>query len=557
MLKRWVSVGILGLAAQIGVISAWAGSGADALLRSVVTAPGAAREGAVDSGPTNPMASVVLGGEIKLSDPFLMQLFSSWQAETGQSASGMSYDLNSWVMRVLKADYKGAAHLWSSVSSKLPASFEITGQAAYAYLLWKLDLPQTFMDQWTRLLSNPRYMESRISTAFDQTLVQGFDQWLLSRTVHFTPEQAQVIQAIPLSKGLVYTYLHAWTRLRSGDAGLAALEALPANSALKIPLGQSVALAFARKSDLASAGKVLKKHLEPAIEASRSPERLASHYLQVARLLYQAGALDGAEEFYQKVPSGAADFLSAREELTWVWLRQGKIDRLRGELVTLGTKWFDEQFSPELHLVKAISNLKMCFYDQVEKDFKNFIERNAAWAGKISAAVKAENPPAPRSIDFFSKLATDSLAKREDELEKLKAMGHESITASLPAVGPQTHWVNAQNQMISTLESLKKSRSYEYRRQWKNQQASLTEAIRKMQFVKVEYMSQVRDFAQLEAGGHIGDSIQVTSAAPRDSRALDSAKGDIVFPFDGVIWADEMFKLRSVAQGKCMKGAAQ
>src|SRR5699024_6961811 len=124
--------------------------------------------------------------------------------------------------------------------------------------------------------------------------------------------------------------------------------------------------------DLAGAGAVLKRDLEPTLDMNGDPKALASHYLQVARLLYQAGALDAAESFYTRIPNGTPQYLEAREELTWVWLRKGDVAKLRGELVTLGSRVFDDQFQPEVHLVRAISNLKLCYYDEVEQDFRVF-----------------------------------------------------------------------------------------------------------------------------------------------------------------------------------------
>jgi hypothetical protein len=143
-------------------------------------------------------------------------------------------------------------------------------------------------------------------------------------------------------------------------------------------------------------------------------------------------------------------------------------------------------------------------------------------------------------------------------------LGEESISATLPAVGWQVHWQKAKDRAAVSAESAKKRQAEEYRRQWKNDRAILTEAIRKMQFVKVELLSQMR-MAQMQPG--TGDAIQVSAAAPmRDPEApraaTPSAKitvedGQMTFPFDGVIWPDELFRLRSAAQSRCLKGGAR
>jgi hypothetical protein len=56
----------------------------------------------------------------------------------------------------------------------------------------------------------------------------------------------------------------------------------------------------------------------------------------------------------------------------------------------------------------------------------------------------------------------------------------------------------------------------------------------------------------------------VQSAGDEDPRKalqataqLKTEENEIAFPFDGVVWADEIFHLRSVAQAQCLKGIKQ
>jgi hypothetical protein len=529
-------------AASTSASTAWAISGADALLQGqgVATVQGQAQS------------------DYQLSDPFLALLYSRWQSE-----KNLSFETQQWVGKVLKGEYAQAAHLWSALQPKL-GSFERTGQAGYIYLLWKLNVAQTFFDEWLSQLSNTAFRESPEANALALTFGNQLDGWLLSEAIAVSPEQSKLVEALPQGTAPVYSALRAWTALRRGVAARDALEALAPSSPLKAPLALTVALSLARQKDIPGAAKILKAHLEPAIEAKKDAAALSSHYLQIARLLYQTGSLDGAEVFYEKIPNKTPEYLTAREELTWVRLRKNDIEKLRGELTSLTTQVFEEQFAPEVYLVRAVANLKLCYYDQVQADFDTFLKNNRIWAKRISESLAAENPPAPRSKDFFSKLADAAVGKRQAELARLGVLGEESISATLPAVGWQVHWQKAKDRAAVSAESAKKRQAEEYRRQWKNDRAILTEAIRKMQFVKVELLSQMR-MAQMQPG--TGDAIQVSAAAPmRDPEApraaTPSAKitvedGQMTFPFDGVIWPDELFRLRSAAQSRCLKGGAR
>jgi tetratricopeptide (TPR) repeat protein len=335
---------------------------------------------------------------------------------------------------------------------------------------------------------------------------------------------------------------------------------LPADHFLKVPLANTVALSLARKGDLRGAGAVLKQHLEPAVEARKDLKALSRHYLQIARLLYQAGSLDGAADFYQRIPDGSADFLRAREELAWVWLRQGDTAKLRGELKTLRSGLFEGRFAPDVYVVRAISNLKLCFYSEVEKELNDFVLSNRVWAKKTNEALKTEDPESDEP-DFFTEIAQRAIAARQAEVQLLDALATASITATLPAVGPQQHWEKAKTRALVALETAKKQSAEEVRRHWKNRKTVLTEAIRKMQFVKVELFSQVRTLARQSPSQSTPSGAVSALERETDSRLKSetqaalkkAADGELVFPFDGVVWPDELFKLTSVAQSRCQE----
>ncbi|MBY0370737.1 hypothetical protein K2X33_08625 [bacterium] len=528
------------------LVSPWnlraASTGADALLDSVGGAPV----------QTTQSTSVVSS---ELSDPFLVQFFSHVQVERD-----LPYEIRLWAQKLLKKDYAGAAHLWTAIQKHLPGKFEAAARTGYLYALWNLKVPQTFLDQWVDSLSRKSFQDSPLSLALDQTIQPGFDAWLFENAPVITPEQAKTLASISLARGNHFASLRAWGALRAGEAASPVLEILPADHPLKVPLANTVALALARKGDLRTAGAVLKQHLEPAIDSRKDVDGLSKHYLQVARLLYQAGSLDGAAEFYQRVPDGAPDFLKAREELAWVWLRQGNTAKTRGELKTLRGDLFKDRFAPDVYVVRAISNLKLCYYGEVEKELNAFVQSNQEWAKKIEEALKSEDPK-DFEEDFFSKAAKRSVASREAEAQLLEALATQSITATLPAVGPQQHWEQARVRSLVALEAAKKHASEEVRRHWKDRKTILAEAIRKMQFVKVELFSQVRTLAKQEPSA--ASTNASVSALEKDTagRLKDLARkdlqkaseGDLVFPFDGVIWPDELFHLTSVAQSRCQE----
>lgn len=527
---------------------AYAESSADILLQSV----GASS----DLGTASGSAGTAMGGQgLKLEDPFQVQLFTAWQG-----ASSVSFEVSSWIQRVLQGKYAEAAHQWSSIKPLLPANLADTGTATWCYLLWKLDLGQSFFDEWASLLARAGFSNSRIGLALEQVVSPGFDQWMSSHTIQVSQTQeSSLTQALTRegqAPGAAALTISAVAALRKGEAALALLPKLADSHPLKIALARTAVVALSRKRDLAGAGRVLKSASEPAAKASGDARELASYYLSLARLLYQAGAMQSAEDFYEKIPSGSTEYLKAREELAWVWLRSGDSSKLRGALASLGSPAMGQRFAPEVRLVRAISNLKLCFYDEVEKDFAEFIRTNREWAVKIDAALAAQNPPDPEEPDTYSRMAELQLKNRETEAARLDALSVESIRAVLPAVGPQAHWVELKSGALAHAKAAQQNRASEVRRQWEMRRTQLTEAIRKMQFVKVEYMSQLRQLARKASG--LEDEIRFSQAAPKhlesNTPAGLNAPGKVVFPFDGLLWTDELFKLRSVARERCLAG---
>jgi len=528
-MNRWVGVGLVGL---ISVTSLMADSGADALMNAVNP------KGITES--VGKGKELQAGGEFQLSDPFLVQLFSEWKV-----ASNLSYDVNLWVTTVLKNDFEMAAHLWGSIAKQLSGPFEPTAKAAYLYSLWRLDLPRTFLTNWIAFTRRPDTKSHRSAFALEQTIETTFDHLLSENAIQLSPDEIKWIEGLSVAQGKIYQSLRAWISPRNPVRATAVIAQMSPEHPLKARLAKTIAYDYAKRGDLASSAKVLKEHLEPILSRSGTEaEELSQYHLEIARLLYQAGSLDGAEQFYLKIRRGAKSFLTAREELTWVWLRKGDLEKLRGEIASLQMEIYKDRFAPEIALVRAVSNLKMCYFAEVQNDINVFVEQNKVWAKRIEGALNASDPTQPDELDEYSKLAKLSVEKLEAEKQRVALLADKSASAVLPAVGPQQAWVDAGRQLSSAIEQASKFRAAEYRRQWKSLQSSLREAIHKMQFVKVEYMSQLQQFSK-----------QSASAAPREASLKPSAEvndAEMNFPFDGVVWVDELFKLRAAAEAQCL-----
>lgn len=519
---------------QLSSVHAADESAADALLQSFAPS-GQAPSGDMTAAPS----FQAINDDIKLTNPVARAVFTAWNSQ-----QGFSFETSAWIRGFLSEKFEPTAHLWTVMSKSVPVNFYPYAQAAYLYSLYRTGVSQTFITSWFDALSSQDFLNSKAAAALEESMSADFDQVLAKKRIRFSVAEIESIKKIGFLRSPVFLTLNAVAALRTGSAALPLLEKLPLKHAYRPLLAKTAALDFARKGDLAKAAQVFKIYYEPWVVAMGEPRNLARHYLQMARLLYQAGSLEGAEHFYLKVPNGIPEFITAQEELGWVWLRTGKVDRLRGSLATLTSKTLSGTFRPEAYLVRSISNLKFCFYSDVEKDFAEFESENRDWAKKIDDAIALSGTtdvPAPRELDDFSLAAKEAVDEKELELKQLGELRDRSISAVLPAVGPQKHWNESIARIQVALEEAKKNRSLEFARQWKNDQATLAEAIKKMKFVRIELLSQARLLVTT-------DTITTGQAAPLKVAAADHEQ---VYPFDGVIWPDELFKLRSLVRGKC------
>ncbi|MCY4643992.1 MAG: hypothetical protein OXB88_05185 [Bacteriovoracales bacterium] len=478
---------------------------------------------------------------LKLNNPFIVHFYTRWNEVKKENI-----EQNLWAGFVLNQKWEKVAHLWSVTKRSVNNFFDATARTAYLFALWKLELGQSFWNEWFEMLRVEKFRRSKAFTALNLSIQKEFPQRFYDWGIAVEMNQAEFLFSKMKDKNPIYDTIRAHLLLRNvskyAQYAEELLLRLPGTHPLYVPLAKTLALHFARLENLGKAGSILKK-IESHILKSQDPEAISSYHLQIARLLYQSGNLEVAGKFYQKIPKGSKHFLTAREELAWVLLQSGEFGILRGELRTFRTDIWKDRFLPEIHLVSAIGNLKLCFYGEVRKDISLFLKKNRKWATRIENELKKPMPSKPNLEDFYIHRAEKALSERLKESRALEHFAKESLTAALPAVGVQPHWIAAKKSMGSSIERAQKKKAEEYKRVWHSYRFVLEEAIRKMRFVKVELMHQVSNLAAHASGKKLKGNIKTKLTVSNNSMA---------FPFDGVVWPDEMFNLQSLTEGKCL-----
>jgi len=472
------------------------------------------------------------------SDGFQRRMYAAFKEH-----ESISFDVALWVQKILNGEYVRAEEDWSSVRTEVPDDFRTMAQATHVYLLWKVGVEQTFMDQWLKFIATNERRDSPAQLALETVIPQKFDAWLLQNPVLITKPEHEELAKIEKPAPIVNT-VKAWSNLRNLERAESILDTLEPANKLSFWLAETAVYSHVKKNDLRGAAHVIKANMEPAVDASKNLEYLARQDLEIARILYQNGQLELARQFYLKIPKSLPSYIPAREELAWIYLRTGDQMNLRGELKTLSSAAFTNRFQPEVQLLRGISDLKMCLFNRVQVDLIDYRKSNQAWAQAIDKALKLDPTPSPQEPDDFTQLGGRTVALLQNEhtlLAKLKSTSHQPQVWNEYLAANQANLSEAQSRL-----------SAENRRQWTNQAAILNESIRKMRFLQVEYESELHQFQAR------GKNVQnLVASNESGARVVSDAQKTMNFPVDTELWSDELFQLRSALESQCMKKGVQ
>lgn len=183
----------------------------------------------------------------------------------------------------------------------------------------------------------------------------------------------------------------------AGGAALAAFDKVPADH-LRYPEAQYY-MGVIQASELSSnvgegewnregsAVYVTKQHFEQAMVGGRSADardlkNLAA--LSLARLAYQGRQYNQAIFYYQSVESASPFSREAIFETAWSLYRIGEFNRALGTLHPLGSAYYEARDFPELWILRSLSYLKLCRFDEAQRAANTFEQ----WSRDLMSALR-------------------------------------------------------------------------------------------------------------------------------------------------------------------------
>jgi hypothetical protein len=94
--------------------------------------------------------------------------------------------------------------------------------------------------------------------------------------------------------------------------------------------------------------------------------------MNLARIHYEARQNRSAIYYYGKVERGGEQWLEALYEMAWAEYRIGDYERALGNMITLNSPFFEDEYFPESLTVKAIIYYENCRYNEARTTIDDF-----------------------------------------------------------------------------------------------------------------------------------------------------------------------------------------
>ena len=479
-----------------------------------------------DGKEINLSSKIVVGEQIELSDPFLIQLYTVWKSQIPRNSV-----TEKWIQHIYSKNYQKALKEMALDTNLLHRSLV---KASEIYVLHQMNLHQTVAHQILSLKEPSVFFKTNLGLALDQVLVKN-PHLYYEKGLSLSDEDKEYLSKIESLEAKIIHQFQAFAALKKGDNALISIGRLGAAHPLRIPLAKTSLLHYARNGKLGASGKLLKSVLEPFLEKNLesldNEEEISVYFLTLARLLYQANALDESITYYDLIPQTSKYFLTARSEVLWAHLRKRDYAKTKGELATLELDVLNDKFYPEAYVISAMASTMLCQFVNAKEALNRFIKVNVKWVDRISHNLQSDNPELIIS-SFFTRNNQRSINTLESELKTITSSG-ETLTSY-------------KSSLESRLSHAKMSLIKEKRNQWKLREKLLESALYKMKFVRIELLSRMRAVKEKE-----DQKISANTDSVSNLSAANVRTNQMAFPQDGIIWGDDLFNMTASVEDKC------
>lgn len=253
-----------------------------------------------------------------------------------------------------------------------------------------------------------------------------------------------------------------------------------------------------------------------ALQKSKSAN-LDLALITLARAQYQAGQLTAAQQTYSKIDKSSDRWLQAVEERAHAKAKAGDYNKAIADLTTLMSPVFEKLVGPEAYFIQALTYHRLCQYGKVVETLEKF---KANMKPRAAALVAVANGNSNSAINE----AAQALIKNGN-----KGLSYAKLAPQLPSVFHLDYQVQANLKNKPAL----------YRRLAQLAEEDLAEisaVTKKLHLVEAELMQQL----------HIAEKSKDENR--HKIGQFKSGSGQLVFPYNGEVWLDEVDHYQAQAQ---------
>jgi tetratricopeptide (TPR) repeat protein len=285
--------------------------------------------------------------------------------------------------------------------------------------------------------------------------------------------------------------------------------------------------------------------------SSGDPRLRELAFLQLARLHYEHRQNRYAIFYYGKLPQDGESWLEALWESSYAHYRIGDYERALGNLLTLHSPYFKDEWFPESHLLKAIIYYENCRYPEARSILEGFERTHEPLHAALDRLASAEASPAafydrvvggsgdpdPRIASRIARLvlADRAIQRLDGDLGAVKREATRGLSARSDAFRASPLAADLRAALDSERARLATEAGGRARHRLDRERGELRGLLEQSLRVKVEVTRRERE--ELEASL----ARRAPASALKDYH-FSSAVSDeeLYWPYDGEFWRDEL-----------------
>lgn len=128
--------------------------------------------------------------------------------------------------------------------------------------------------------------------------------------------------------------------------------------------------------------------------------------LALARVFYTAGQFDTAARYYDQITQDDPEWLDSLFEISWAYFQLGNYERALGDLHTLNSPYFFEEYYPESFVLQSVILLTNCNFRESLRVVEQFNEIYKPLRDELELQLKQTTDPA-QFYSYLAKLSKD------------------------------------------------------------------------------------------------------------------------------------------------------